>query len=290
MESPADEESTRLLDKALGKLMGAEDGKSDEPIQAGDTTEFHRYMDLPPELRDQIRNEIIVHQLYPNRRDFSKFATVSREWQDDVEKLRFGTIRIDLMNEEDASKFKEVFVPRRRGFLKFLEIIIDDRKTGPWHSAMGLLQISQFMEKVGHLLQFISSWDVDLDKYARQRPNLHIDFVSLDLELLKKEPGFVEGAPNFRTSSFWMESHVDLLTNSGLLPISMPLWAVNSSFPTSLGIATYLTFPLDCIPLPASLAMIRTMPNLDSCMFGLSFEKDCLEGFGNLTGKPPHAQ
>lgn len=268
MAPPDDSESTSLPGEALERLMAAEDEESDEVIQMNAMLEFHRFTDLPAELREQIREEAIRQEWFDRRNKLAPWATISKEWQEDVEKLNFSVIEINPEDEEDVSKFKEIFIERRRRFLTCLGIIFDDRKTGPWHSVMGLSQISLLMEKIGQILQFISSWNLDLDENQRQPPGMEICF-----------------DPAYQTTSLWTESQMNLLTNSNLLPTNMPLWAIKAEFPKPFSIAKCLAFPLDCVPLPAAMAIVETMPNLTTCSFETTFEKTCLDGIEILTGK-----
>lgn len=284
MAEPDNDDSTSLLGEALEKLMAAEDGESDELTQTNEILEFHRFVDLPAELRDQIRKEAIRQEGFGRRNKLSPWATVCKEWQDDVEKIIFSRIEIDPANGEDGSKFKEIFIQRRRRFLTCLSIIIDDREPGAWHSVMGLSQISLLMEKIGQIFQFISSWDLDRDKDRKEPPGMEIYLFCLGLHFSEFDSADPFD-PTFQTTSLWTESQLDLLTNSNLLPTNMPLWAIRAEFPKTFSIANCLTFPLDCVPLPAAMAIMETMPNLTTCSFDLRFEKTCLQGIENLTGK-----
>lgn len=267
MEPPDNDESITLLGEALQNLMASDDGQSDELIQAGDTMEFHRYMDLPFHVREMIRDEAIDHHDY-----FAHFASVSKEWQGHVEGYLFRMIRIDPSVEEDALKFKQLFKNERRGYLEVLDIIIDDRKTGPWHTANGIVQISLVMEKIRMLFHYINSWD------RHQAGDLEIKFVSLDLGFVEFEIDETDvWKPCIQTTSLWMKSQLHLLGTSNLAS-HMPLWSIWSEFPKDFGIAKRLTFPLDCVPLPTTMAIIETMPNLVSCSFELAFERMADEG------------
>lgn len=264
MEPPDNDESISLLGEALQNLMASDDGQSDELIQAGDTMEFHRYMDLPDHIRGMIREEAIDEEY-----SIAHLASVSKEWQKDVEGYLFQTIRIDPSVEEDALRFKQLFENQRRGYLEVLNIIVDDRPTGPWHTANGIVQISLVMEKIRMFFHHINSWD------RNQVGDLEIKFVSLDLGFVEFEIDQTKlWKPCIRTTSLWTKSQLHLLGNSNLTS-HIPLWAIWSE---DLGIAKRLTFPLDCVPFPVSMAIIETMPNLVSCSFELAFERMADEG------------
>lgn len=306
MEPPENDESISLLGEALKNLMASEDGQSGEPIPAGDTMEFHRYMNLPYHVREMIREEVTDHHYY-----FAHFASVSKEWQGHVEGYTFRMIRIDPSIEEDVLKFKQLFKNQRRGYLKVLDIIIDDRKTGPWRTNNSIVQISQVMEKIRIFFHYINSWD------RNQVGDLEINFVSLDLEFGKfdvyghsvedsdedsdedyseycdpySDKAFNLG-PSIRTTSLWTKCQLHLLGNSNLAS-DKPLWANWSECPKDFGIVKQLKFPLDCVPLPVTMAIVGTMQNLVSCSFELDFarvahdvdERAAEEGMAGLAGK-----
>lgn len=301
MEPADNDDSTSLLGEAMEKLMAAEDELSEELVQVGDTREFHRYMDLPFHIRAYILDEAVDQEIVSGTNEHvdwfhpfvtnnvSRLAPVSKEWQKQIEDYLFEMIRIDPTVEEDVLRFKELFKHHRRRYLKALDIIVDDRPTGPWHTAGGMLQISLAMEKVGQFFSYLSSWDSTevasvITRDSGEVEGLEINFVSLNL-------GFPEvefapfGQPSIQTSSLWTASQLNLLTNSNLSS-DMPLRAIWSAFPKHFGLARNLTFPLDCVPLPATIAIMQTMPNLKSCSFELSLKTSSEEGMERLTGKP----
>lgn len=299
MEPAENDDSISLLGEALQNLMASEDGQSDELIQAGYTKEFHRYMDLPNHVREMIRDEAIEHHDY-----FAHFASVSKEWQGHVECYLFRMIRIDPSIEEDVLKFKQLFKNERRGYLEVLDIIIDDRKTGPWHTVNGIVRISQVMEKIRILFHYINSWD------RNQVGDLDINFVSLDLgfDEVDSNEDFDQDSdegseelfmlkPSIRTTSLWTKSQLHLLGNSNLAS-DKPMWAIWSESPKDMGMVKRLKFPLDCVPFPASMAIIATMPNLVTCSFELDFvrladdvdPRASEEGMARLAGKNQSAQ
>lgn len=311
MEPAENDESITLLGEALQNMMASDDGPSDELIQAGDTMEFHRYMDLPDHIREMIREEAIHQERitvpsgqcnwyfpYISNHNIARLATVSREWQWHTERHLFDMIRIDPLDEEEVRKFKEIFKENRRELLMRLDIIIDDRPTGPWHISGGMLQISQAMEKVGQFFRYLNLWDSDEPEdgelwYHEDDVNtwefggvrgLEINFVSLNLGFPEIEYA-PEGEPYIQTSSLWTESQLNLLTNSNLAT-DMPLRAIWSAFPKRFGIAKDVTFSLDCVPFPATIAIMQTMPNLEYCSFELSLKRTSEEGMARLTGKP----
>lgn len=341
MEPPDNDDSTSLLGDALQRLMVAEDEQPEEPIQVEDTMEFHRYMDLPSHIREDILGEALEQEVVPGTNEridwccplvtnhnVARLAAVSKEWQQYVEGYLFELIRIDPSVEEDVLRFKELFKHHRRKYLRVVDIIIDDRPTGPWHMTSGMLQISLAMEKVGKFFNYLNSSesheDEDLDScdsddnedldssdsrdssdssdssepgdldsretesiitsdFGEDEP-FKINFVSLNLEF--PEVKFAPfGEPSIQTSSLWTGSQLNLLTNSNL-STDMPLRAIWSACPKRFGIAGHLTFPLDCVPLPATIAIMQTMPNLESCSFELSLKRSSEEGMARLTGKP----
>lgn len=315
--------------------MAAKDEQPEESIQAGDTMEFHRYMDLPFQIRKQIRKAAIDQELVPGinksidwwhplvtNRNVARLAPVSKEWQQHVEGYLFEMIRIDPSDEEDVLRFKELFKHHRRKYLRVLDIIIDDRPTGPWHVAGGMLPISLALEKIGQFFSYLISWDSDEiedldscdsddneDLHSRDSgesadlgscdsseaasiitwdfgevERLDINFVSLNLDFPEVEFA-PRGEPSIQTSSLWTVSQLDLLTNSNL-STDMPLWAILSAFPKRFSIARHLTFPLDFVTLPATIAIMKTMPNLASCSFELAFKRFSEDGMASLTGMP----
>ncbi|KAK7697204.1 hypothetical protein SLS64_013809 [Diaporthe eres] len=331
MADPDNDDGTSLLGEALEKLMAAEYEQPEELIHVGDSMEFHRYMELPSHIRFEIREEAIDQEISSGTNEHvdwfhpfvtnnvSRLATVSKEWQQHIEDYLFEMIRIDPTVEEDVLKFKELFKNHRRRYLKTLDIIVDDRPTGPWHTAGGMLQINLAMEKVGQFLSYLISWDSDenedldscdsgeneslssLDSGESEDldsgdsseaasiitwdfgevEGLKINFVSLNLDF--PEVRFApKGEPSIQTSSLWTASQLNLLTSSDL-STEIPLPPISSAFPKRFGIARHLTFPLDCVPLPATIAIIQTMPNLKSCSFELSFESSSEEGMARLT-------
>lgn len=275
MESPDNDESMSLLGEALEKLMATEDWQPDEPVQKEGATEFQRYMNLPAELRDQIRKEAFEEQR--SSKQFAACAAVCKAWQPIVEERLFRSISIDPMNEQDATMFVTVFTQeRRRRLLSALLVIIDDQKTGPWYSVGGLLPISLLMEKLGQILCFVNTW---IWPFCL---SFNIEFVSRST--FDPDRHWMN---EFQTSSLWTESHLDRVTNSGYLPTNMPMWTIRSEFPAPLNIASNLTLPIDCLPLPAAIALVQTMPNLKFCDFEVTFEMKSALGIASLIGKCP---
>lgn len=289
MAYPDIDESTSLLGEALEKLMATEDEQPEESVQVGHAMEFHRYLDLPDDVQKMIIEEAI------NQEDWiARWASVSKEWQEEVEKVTFYDIRIDPSVEEDVLMFKQMFKNERRSYLETLEIILDDRPTGPWHTANGIVQISQVMEKVGIFFHYLNSWNPD-----QITADLEIRFVSVDSGFEGSDdssiwlgpPGL---EPSIQTTSLWTKHQLDLLGNSNSAS-DKPLWAAWSEYPESFDWVGWLTFPLDCVPLPATIAIIGKMPNLVSCDFELAFGRIDLqsaenEGIARLTGQCQSAQ
>lgn len=136
------------------KMPVARDGKADLISQANKHRTFHRYMDLPFKIRKQIRAEAIK----ATRSNFwlpkSKYpcyplASVSKEWQEDVERELFSEIHIDPLNDGEVLSFREHFADKRKQFLTRLHIAFDDTaNNGRWQPHMKLLpnweKIGQF--------------------------------------------------------------------------------------------------------------------------------------------------
>ncbi|KAI7782598.1 hypothetical protein LA080_013086 [Diaporthe eres] len=299
MADPDHDDGTSLLGEALEKLMIREEA-IDQEISSG----TNEHVDW-------------FHPFVTN--NVSRLAPVSKEWQKHTEDYLFEMIRIDPTVEEDVLKSKELFKNHRRRYLKTLDIIVDDRPTGPWHTAGGMLQISLAMEKVGQFLSYLISWnsdeneDLDSDDSGENESlsslysgesedldsgdsseaasiiawdfgeieGLKINFVSLNLDFpeVKFAP---KGEPSIQTSSLWTASQLNLLTSSDL-STEIPLPPISSAFPNRFSIARHLTFPLDCVPLPATIAIMQTMPNLKSCSFELAFKSSSEEGMARLT-------
>lgn len=260
--------------------------------QTASLTTFHGYMRLPFELRAQIRTAAIK-SAYPNpnpwkwpdlEKPCSRLATVSKEWQDDVERAVFGQVRIDPCDEGDVAKFKEFFTDERKKFLTRLDIAIDDDKeTSPWHEEMGLLRISQVMEKVGQLFHYINGWDFCREGEKQQ-------CIEVVFTTPHQAPGHHDGKyeqPHMAISSLWEQEDLSLLTHRGLIPTDIALWAIKSEFPSSLNMVTHLTFLPDCVPFPAAQKIIQIMPNLETCVLEVGFSSESEEGWRNLKSRIP---
>lgn len=294
MAPPESDQDTSLEGETLEKPVVVQDGEASYISPATSLTTFHGYMHLPFELRAQIRTAAIK-SAYPNpnpwkwpdlEKPCSRLATVSKEWQDDVERALFCQIRIDPCDEVDVAKFKGVFTDERKRFLMRLDIAIDDEEsTSPWHEEMGLLRISQVMEKVGQFFHYINSWEFCREGEKQQC----IDIV---FTTLHQNPGHHDQKyeqPHMAIRSLWEQDDFDLLTRRGLVPSNMALWAVKSEFPSSLNMVTHLTFLPDCVPFPAAQKIIQTMPNLETCVLEVRFSSESEEGWKHLTGRIPPA-
>jgi hypothetical protein len=81
----------------------------------------------------------------------------------------FSKIRVDFLDADEGADLECFFDDRRKKFLKQFEIAMDDdSETGPWDRSVGLLEISEIMEKTGQLLQRINGWsfmDDDRQRY-----------------------------------------------------------------------------------------------------------------------------
>ncbi|KAG8157291.1 hypothetical protein KVR01_012999 [Diaporthe batatas] len=266
------------------------DEEAGKANQMNNAMAFHRYMDLPFEIRRAIRaRSIDQHQRmmvtdeegnWQFKVDLARLATVSKEWRKDIEKILFANIRFDSSKVESLSFLEAAFTPRRKRFIQSLDIIINDEQTvkSPWHKRMGLLEISRVMERTGHLFQWIN-WDFRQEVEDRQ--SIEIRFRSSSSHTPNFEDA-VPDDPSMQTSSLWMREILSRATNSGQVPTNIVLWAINFEFPSSLNMVTSLTFPPDCLPLPATLAFLRRMPNLKSCNFELAFKSTSEDAWGNF--------
>lgn len=283
---------TNLRSESLEKSVTAHDGECKQISQVKNQTTFHCYVHLPFELRAQIRTAAI-EAAYPNSNPWkwpngekpcSRLASVSKEWKGDVEKVLFGEIRIDPSNEEDVARFKELFTDERKRFLTRLDIAIDgDEDTGPWHKKLGLLGISQVMEKIGQFFQFINAWNFCRDGEKQQ--SIEIIFTAPDQSPGHHSPK--DKQPQMSTTSLWEKRNLNLLTGHGLMPANVALWAIKSEFPSSLNMVTHLTFLPDCLPLPAARKIIQAMPNLETCVLEVTFGSQSEEGWRDFTGRVP---
>lgn len=284
MAPPDSDQRTSQKVENLEKPGIVQDGGTSQVSQATHLTAFHRYIHLPFELRAQIRKEAME----PARKrslfkiPLSPFASVSREWQDDVERVLFKAIRIDPFEEEQISKFKELFTIRRKKLLTRLDIVIDYGDISPGYEKMGLLQISEEMEKVGQFLNYINAWDFCREG-EKQQP-IDIIFASLQRPRFRTTK---YDRPRMSSKSLWEKEGLDLVTNRGLIPTNIALWAIKSEFPSSLNMVTHLTFNPDCVPLSAARKIISTMPNLETCVLQVSFGTQSEEGWRSLTGTIP---
>lgn len=284
MAPPDGDQRTDQKVENLEKPGTAQDGGTSQIGQHTDLTTFHHYIDLPFELRAQIRKEK-MRPRGKRRKDpkpHSRLASVCKEWQDDVERVLFGAIRINPLDEEQISKFKELFTDRRKKLLTRLDIAIDDdEETSPWHQRMGLLQISQVMEKVGQFLHYINGWDFCRENEKQQ--SIDIIFMSERLKPVLRSPKCQ--MPYMFIRSLWEKKGLDFVTGRGLVPTNIALWAIKSEFPPSLNMVTHLTFLPDCVPLSAAQKIIQMMPNLETCNLEVSFGCKCEEGWRDFTGR-----
>lgn len=294
MAPPESDQDTSLEGETLEKPVISQDGEASYINPATSLTTFHHYIHLPFELRAQIRTAAIK-SAYPNpnpwkwphlEKPCSRLATVSKEWQDDVERALFGQVRVDPYDEQDVMKFKELFTPKRERFLIRLDIAIDDDKgTSPWHQRMGLLQISQVMGKIGQFFHYINGWD--FYREGERQQSIKIVFTNSH-----QNPGYhapLHEQPQISIGSLWEKKDLDRLTNRGLITTDIALWAIKSEFPSSLNMVTHLTFLPDCVPLSAAQKIISTMPNLETCVLKVSFKSKSEEGWTNFTSKSPLA-
>lgn len=257
--------------------------------QAKSYDTFHRYLRLPFELRAPIRAFAIEASLIPggyNGEDgdtllCSRLASVSKEWQDDIEKALFSKIRVDPRNEEEVSKFKQYFTDRRKKYLTQLEVVVDDDPlTGLWRRDTGLAEISEIMEKTGQFFQQFSNWNFSSDG-TKQRP---IAFMFSSTEWGPgAHPGKYE-THRMGTTCLWHPYKLSRVTGNGI-PTNVALWAIKSEFPSSLNMVTHFTFAPDSFPVAAAKRIIGAMPNLESCVLDTKVPCDFEEGWRDFTGE-----
>lgn len=281
--SDSDQDTSSLRDTSEMSLTTAE-SKASQINQTNNLTIFHCYIHLPFELRAQIRTAAIQASRKSPKCETprTRLALVSREWQDDVERALFSQIKIDPSDEEDVATFNELFTDKRKRFLTRLDIAMDDDiYTSPWHKQMGLVGISQVMEKVGQFFQYLNRWD-----FCREDEKLR----SIEVIFVSSVPsrGYhppLDGKPHMDLSSFWDKRELRILTKDGFIPTNMALWVMKSEFPSALTMITHLTFNPDCVPLSAAQKIIQAMPNLETCVFSVGFPSDSGEAWSDLTGK-----
>ncbi|KAH8777859.1 hypothetical protein F5883DRAFT_639902 [Diaporthe sp. PMI_573] len=285
--SPSDGMENTSEQGEAQKMPLAVRGKPDLLSQANKHGTFPRYMDLPFKIRKQIRAEAIA-DVRGNFRDGDRpeqpcflLALVSKEWKEDVEEVLFGEIQIDTLDDEEVSKFMDLFsTDRRKRFLTRLDIAIDDtEETGPWHQKMGIVQIAQLMGKIGQFLQYINGWNFRREDGTQQ--TIEIIFVTSHW----KPP--VHNANDdqlyLTTSSLWQQDDLNRITENGLIPADLPLKVIRSEFPSSLNMVKHLSLPPDILPLPAARSIIRTMPNLETCLLEPMFHRETEEPWRHLT-------
>lgn len=294
MAAPNGDQDTSLRDDTPKMALTTLDSETSQIKRATSLITFHYYVYLPFELRAQIRTEAIK-AVYPNanpskypdgEKPCSRLATVSKEWQHDVERALFREVRIDPCNQVDVTKLKELFTPKRKRFLMRLDIAIDDDKgTSPWHQRMGLLRISQVMGQIGQFFHYINGWD--LCREGEKQQSLKVVFTTSH-----QTPGChapMDEQPQISIGSLWEKKDLDRLTNRGLITTDIALWAIKSEFPSSLNMVTHLTFLPDCVPLSAAQKIISTMPNLETCVLEVSFNSNSEDGWRNFTSRNPLA-
>lgn len=138
------------------------------------------------------------------------------------------------------------------------------------------------MEKTGQLLQKLRGWDFSGDG-GKQR-SIAIMFAGNDWDT-GYHPG-KEQDPEMLVWSLWDPKKLSKVITNGV-PTNIVLWAINSEFPSSLGMMTHLTFTPDCVPVAAAKRIVQIMPNLKSCTFGTCFRLEVGEGWTDYTDKPP---
>ncbi|POS74695.1 hypothetical protein DHEL01_v206915 [Diaporthe helianthi] len=231
---------------------------------------FPRFMDLPPKIRKQICFETLLIDDDRGKPFLtSDLATVSKEWRDNIDEVLFNDIIIDTIDYEDVLTFKQMFsTDRRRRLLTRLNIAIDDSETGPWHMEHGIFQISRTMTSIGSFLGYINGWD--FGKAGGGRRPLEIVFTT------SRFPDAPVDWSNSRrlitnTTSLWDEPCLRLACRDQLDLSFLPLRAVDSKFPSSLDMVTYLSISPDFMPEGVAKKMIQAMPNLETLVLDPRF-------------------
>ncbi|KAL1882902.1 hypothetical protein Daus18300_000540 [Diaporthe australafricana] len=278
MEPSGGAEGTRLPGESSQELVRVESGGTNVIGRVENNMTFHRYIDLPPELRTLIRAAAIEeaapdamswHWRHGTQRNGNRLALVSKEWQEDVERSLFFRISIDLSIEEDVLRFKELFTEERKRFLRVLGIKIISQETSPLAMCEYLSRISEAMAKVGHFLHYFNRWEVNGDGTP-----IYIYLVPSDRR---------DGHHASWMNSLWNSQNLDRFSNFGMVPIDMASWAIKSEFPSSLNMVKELHFSIDCVPFHATREVIQRMPSLTTCSFAVSFNCDSPLGWENLT-------
>lgn len=271
------------------RLPTAVDGEANVTSRFSNHGAFPRYMDLPFDIRQQIRIEAITEV----RGDFRQedrtekpcfpLAVVSKEWVDDVEEALFSEIQIDTLVDQEVSTFKELFsTDRRKRFLTRLDIAIDDtEETGPWHKEGGIVQIAHLMRTIGQFLRYINSWDL-FRKGGSQRT---IEIVVVTSHWKPRFHNATDYDLSLITKSFWEPEDREVLTANGLHPVNLPLKAIKSEFPSSLKMIKHLGIRADLLPVSAIRTIIQGLPNLETCLLECMCWPDSEEPWRNFIGK-----
>lgn len=239
------------------------------------------YLDLPPDVRNQILTEVINAA----RGDFgevkpgnpgSTMALVSKVWQHDVEQILFGEISIDPADTQQVAMFKKVFIDERKKYLKRLDIDITnhDKDEGQEKS---LVRAAKAMARIGQFLTYINGWDFG-------KRSLEIVFKTFDLP---KDRMVLEPKDKQRLvpiNSPLDEYHLDIATKGGN-PADMPLRAISQEFPMSLDMVTHLSITPDILPSLAVKKILQTMPNLQTCFLNIRFPADCSASWQVFSGE-----
>lgn len=272
------------------RLPTAVDGEANVISRFSNHGAFHRYMDLPFDIRQQIRIEAITEvrgdfrQEDPPEKPCFPLALVSKEWAEDVEEALFSEIQINTLDEQEVSKFKELFsTDRRKSLLTRLDIAIDDtHETGPWYQPGGIVQISHLMETIGQFLHYINGWRI-----FRKSGSQQIEIVVVTSYWEHRFHNPIDKELYLIASSLWEWDDLELVTDRGWIPDDLPLKAISSEFPSSLNMVKHLGFPPNFLPLPAAQKIIQIMPNLETCLLESRLFADSGRAWKGLIGKLP---
>lgn len=164
----------------------------------GHTTKFHRYLDLPDYFREMIRDEAI-----DQAGKLARLATVSREWQEDIEELLFFGMEIDPSVEDDVLMFKQVFKDKRRQYLDVLHIIVNDQPIGPGDTANRIVHIIEATGKVGIFFDYLKSWGrKEVSPYLEIRVESS-DWAYLELDVVAVRDLYIR--PRRMKSKGWLD-------------------------------------------------------------------------------------
>ncbi|KAL7945344.1 hypothetical protein V8C42DRAFT_322855 [Trichoderma barbatum] len=99
-------------------------------------------------------------QWWTRRPDAGQYASVSRFWQDEIERETFALLHLDLHR---LSQLNSIVTPRRRAYVREIRLRIKLPEPGPWHSRETddekLRNNQAFQDVLEAFLQTLSQWD-----------------------------------------------------------------------------------------------------------------------------------